>query len=201
MIYAGSRVEGVSTNPIAIAAPTGDSERPILLDMSTAAVALGKIMAARDAGKSIPPGWGVDANGADTTDPKKVKAVLPMAGPKGSGLSLMIEILSSLLVGNPIISASLNGAADAPFNGLVMAIDPRAFGKREAFIKAIDQLGEDIKGLPPVSENSDVYLPGERGFAEMEKRAREGIPLALGTLSRLVELATKQSIEVPDSFR
>lgn len=201
MIYAGSRAEGVSTNPIAIAAPTGNPERPILLDMSTAAVALGKIMAARDAGKSIPPGWGVDANGADTTDPKQVKALLPMAGPKGSGLSLMIEILCSLLVANPIISASLNGAEDAPFNGLVMAIDPRAFGEKAAFIKAVDQLAEDIKGLPPAQENGDVYLPGERGFAELEKRAREGIPLAAGTLSRLVELAAKQSIMVPESLR
>src|SRR3954471_22945872 len=63
MIYPGSTAEGVSTNPIAIAAPTGNPERPILLDMSTAAVALGKIMAARDAGRSIPLGWGVDANG------------------------------------------------------------------------------------------------------------------------------------------
>lgn len=84
MVYFGSKAEGVSTNPIAIAAPTGDPERPVLLDMSTAAVALGKIMAARDAGKSIPPGWGVDENGADTTDPKQVKALLPMAGAKGS---------------------------------------------------------------------------------------------------------------------
>jgi ureidoglycolate dehydrogenase (NAD+) len=200
MIYAGSKAEGVSTNPIAIAAPTGNPERPILLDMSTAAVALGKIMAAGDAGKSIPLGWGVDANGADTTDPKQVKAVLPMAGPKGSGLSLMIEILSSLLVANPIISASLNGAEDAPFNGLVMAIDPRAFGEKTAFIKAVDQLAEDIKGLPPASETGDVYLPGERGFAELEKRSREGIPLAAGTLARLVELAAKQSITVPESL-
>ena len=201
MIYAGSRAEGVSTNPIAIAAPTGNPERPILLDMSTAAVALGKIMAARDAGKSIPPGWGIDANGADTTDPKQVKALLPMAGPKGSGLSLMIEILSSLLVANPIISASLNGADDAPFNGLVMAIDPRAFGEKAAFIKAVDRLAEDIKGLPPAQENGDVYLPGERGFAELEKRTREGIPLAAGTLLRLVELAAKQSIMIPESLR
>lgn len=201
MIYFGSRAEGVSTNPIAIAAPTGNPERPILLDMSTAAVALGKIMAARDAGKSIPPGWGVDANGADTTDPKRVKAVLPMAGPKGSGLSLMIEILSSLLVANPIISASLNGAEDAPFNGLVMAIDPRAFGDKAAFIQAVDELSWAIKGLPAASENGKVLLPGERGFAKLDKRTREGIPLAAGTLSRLVELATKQSVPVPDSLR
>jgi ureidoglycolate dehydrogenase (NAD+) len=141
-------------------------------------------MAARDAGRSIPSGWGVDASGANATDPKQVKAVLPMAGPKGSGLSLMIEILSSLLVANPIISASLNGAEDAPFNGSVMAIDPRAFGEKEPFLKAVDQLGKDIKGLPPVSEDSDVYLPGERGSQSREPNdcywrkavVRQGVP-------------------------
>jgi len=101
MIYHGSRAEGVSTNPIAIAAPTTNPDRPLLLDMSTASVALGKIMAARDAGRAIPAGWGVDENGEETTDPRKVKAVLPMAGPKGSGLSLMIEVLASVLTGNP----------------------------------------------------------------------------------------------------
>ena len=37
--------------------------------------------------------------GGETTDPQKVKAVTPMAGPKGSGLSLMIEVLASVLVG------------------------------------------------------------------------------------------------------
>jgi ureidoglycolate dehydrogenase (NAD+) len=200
MIYAGSKAEGVSTNPIAIAAPTRNPEQPILLDMSTAAVALGKIMAARDAGKSIPLGWGIDANGVETTDPRQVKAVLPMAGPKGSGLSLMIEILSSLLVANPIISASLNGAEEAPFNGLVMAIDPRAFGDNAAFIQAIDELSRAIKGLPAASENGEVLLPGERGFVELNKRTREGIPLASGTLSRLVELATRQSVPVPESL-
>jgi ureidoglycolate dehydrogenase (NAD+) len=201
MVYFGSRAEGVSTNPIAIAAPTTNPERPILLDMSTAAVALGKIMAARDAGKTIPLGWGVDEDGMETTDPKQVKAVLPMAGPKGSGLSLMIEILSSLLVANPIISASLNGAGEAPFNGLVMAIDPRAFGDRAAFAQAVDQLGQAIKGLPAARENGEVLLPGERGFAEADKRRREGIPMASGTLSRLVELATKHAVAVPDSFK
>ncbi|MEH2522520.1 MULTISPECIES: Ldh family oxidoreductase [unclassified Bradyrhizobium] len=200
MIYFGSRAEGVSTNPIAIAAPTGSPGRPVLLDMSTAAVALGKIMAAKDAGKAIPPGWGVDENGADTTDPKAVKAVLPMAGPKGSGLSLMIEILSSVLVANPIISASLNGGADAGLNGLVMAIDPGAFGSREGFTRAVDQLCQAIKGLPPASEAEQVLLPGERGLAELEKRTREGIPVAAGTLSRLVALAAKQSVQVPGSL-
>jgi ureidoglycolate dehydrogenase (NAD+) len=201
MIYFGSSAEGVSTNPLAIAAPTENPDRPILLDMSTAAVALGKIMAAKDAGKAIPNGWGVDATGADTIDATAVKSVLPMAGPKGSGLSLMIEILSSLLIGNPIISASLKGSAEAPFNGLVMAIDPAAFGDKAAFAQAMTELCEAIKSLPPAADSGTVLLPGERGFAELDKREREGIPLAFGTLSRLLELATQLSIPVPSSFR
>src|SRR5947199_894571 len=67
MIYPGSRAEGVSTNPIAIAAPTGNPERPILLDMSTAAVPLANVMAARDHGASVPCGCGLGANGPVTT--------------------------------------------------------------------------------------------------------------------------------------
>ena len=112
MIYHGSKAEGVSTNPIAIAAPASNPGRPLLLDMSTASVALGKIMAARDAGQAIPPDWGVDADGRETTDPRKVTAVLPMAGPKGSGLSLMIEVLASVLVGNPLIAVALAAGGD-----------------------------------------------------------------------------------------
>ena len=69
MAYHGSRGSAVSTNPLAIAVPsTGE---PIVLDMSTANVALGKVMAAKDAGRSIPPDWGVDAQGQPTTDPKE----------------------------------------------------------------------------------------------------------------------------------
>ena len=180
MIYHGSKAEGVSTNPIAIAAPTTNPDRPLLLDMSTASVALGKIMAARDAGRSIPPGLGRRREWPLRRGPQKVKAVLPMAGPKGSGLSLMIEIMSSLLVANPIISASLNGAVDPPFNGLVMAIDPRAFGDKEAFIKAVDQLGEDIKGLPPVAEDSDIYLPASADLRSWKSECVKEFRLPLG---------------------
>jgi ureidoglycolate dehydrogenase (NAD+) len=201
MVYFGSSAEGVSTNPLAIAAPTADPDRPILLDMSTAAVALGKIMAARDAGELIPEGWGVDARGVGTTDPNAVKSVLPMAGPKGAGLSLMIEIMSSVLIANPIISASLNGASEAPFNGLVLAVDPAAFGDRGAFTQTIEALAQAIKGLPAANAHEPVFLPGERGFTESARRVREGIPIAAGTLARLIALAAKYSVPVPPSLR
>ena len=198
MIYHGSKAEGVSTNPIAIAAPASNPGRPLLLDMSTASVALGKIMAARDAGQAIPPDWGVDADGRETTDPRKVTAVLPMAGPKGSGLSLMIEVLASVLVGNPLIAVALTAGGDPGGNGLVAVLDPSAFG--EDFASEVDRLCAAIKGLPPSVGLDGVYLPGERGFEAMERRSRDGIPLVQGTRSRLLALASKLNVVVPEGL-
>ena len=79
MAYHGAKVSGVSSNPLAIAFPA-KSRPPLVLDMSTSNVAMGKIMGARDAGRDIPLGWGMDAQGRDTTDPKKVTTLLPWAG-------------------------------------------------------------------------------------------------------------------------
>src|SRR5262249_61113323 len=84
MAYHGAKVAGVSSSPLAIAFPA-ENRPPLLLDMSTSSVAMGKVMSARDAGREIPLGWGLDAQGRDTTDPRKLATLLPLGGAKGSG--------------------------------------------------------------------------------------------------------------------
>ena len=91
-----------------------------------------------------------------------------MAGPKGSGLSLMIEVLASVLVANPLISVALTEGGDPGGNGLVAVLDPSAFG--EGFSKRRHRLCAAVKGLPPATGSDGVYLPGERGFEEMQRR-------------------------------
>src|SRR5262249_12944674 len=108
MAYHGAKVAAVSSNPLAIAFPA-KNRPPLLLDMSTSNVAMGKVMSARDAGRDIPLGWGLDAQGRDTTDPRKLATLLPLGGPKGSGLSFMIECLCSLAVGHSSLAAALGG--------------------------------------------------------------------------------------------
>ncbi|MHA3791820.1 Ldh family oxidoreductase [Sphingomonas sp. YL-JM2C] len=201
MSYFGAKGEALSTNPLAIGVPVPDGGRPVILDMSMAAVALGKIMAAKDAGRPIPIGWGVDAQGADTTDPHAVAAVLPMAGAKGSGLSLMIEILCSLLPGNPSIAPALAGGDPGGFNGMVLAIDPAAFGDRDGFLAQVGVLVDAIHRLEPVPGVSRVLLPGERGHETEEARGAGGIPVAAGTVKRLGELAARLGVSVPAAFQ
>jgi ureidoglycolate dehydrogenase (NAD+) len=161
---------------------------------------MGKIMSARDAGRDIPLGWGMDAQGRDTTDPKRVTTLLPLGGPKGSGLSFMIECLCSLTVGNPIIAPALaaGGALDAPFlNGVAMAVDLAAFGDVERILVEADRLGDQVRALPPDDSVERIYLPGERGDSILEKRTRDGIPLPQGTWSRLLAVAGALGVPAP----
>ena len=70
MAYPGSTKNVVSTNPIAIAVP-GDQHSPLLLDMSTSTVGMGKVYQAQDSGREIPLDWGLDDQGQPTSDPTK----------------------------------------------------------------------------------------------------------------------------------
>jgi LDH2 family malate/lactate/ureidoglycolate dehydrogenase len=198
MAYHGAKVSGVSTNPLALAFPA-KNRRPFVLDMSTSTVAMGKIMSARDAGQSIPLGWGLDEQGRETTDPRQVATLVPLGGPKGSGLSFMIECLCSIAAMNPIIAPGL--ASNAPLstflNGLAIAVDLAALGDPEAIGAEADRLGDLIAALPREEGVEQIYLPGERGDAVLEQRTREGIPLPQGTWSRLLAAAKDLGVTPP----
>src|SRR3546814_11049087 len=101
MAYQGSKGAVVSTNPIAIAVPAA-GRPPLILDLATSVASLGKILAATRAGQSIPADWGLDSDGPPTPDPAAVKTLMPLSGARGSGLSLMIAILSSITAGEGV---------------------------------------------------------------------------------------------------
>lgn len=194
MAYHGSRVAGLSTNPLSIAAPS--TEMPLLLDMSTSTVALGKIMQAKDAGTSLPEGWAIDAQGEPATNPSDAATLTPLGGAKGSGLSLMIEVLASVLISNPAISSVLSGSAGA-MNGVALAVNVQAFGQPEVFAQHIANLAGQLKALPKAAGMDDILMPGERGFRLSAKQMKNGIPLAEGTLERLATVANRLAITPP----
>jgi ureidoglycolate dehydrogenase (NAD+) len=199
MAYHGARVPGVSSNPLAIAIPA-KSHPPFVIDMSTATVAYGKILSARDAGVEVPLGWGVDAEGRDTTDPKQIATLLPLGGPKGSGLSFMIECLCSLAVSNPRVAPALldEGGLESPLlNGVALAIDLAAMGDLESFRREADRLGDAIAGLPRAEGADAILLPGERGDAILAERSVTGIPIPQGTWKRLAAAAAKLGVRPP----
>jgi len=179
MAYHGARAAGVSTSPISIAVPGGE-RAPLLLDMATGVVALGKLMQARRTNQPIPSGWALDRTGKPTTDPQAAQIPLPLGGPKGSGLALLVECLTSLVVANPILAESLEGTPQGrrhTQNGLALAIDLARFGEPAAFRREVDRLVKAIKALPPDPDGGEILVPGERGDRVRAARLRDGIPI------------------------
>lgn len=100
----------LGTNPLAMSIPAESGGIAFGFDQSTSAVALGKITMAQAAGEKIPYGWAVDENGQDTDDPDAALkgSLLSMAGYKGWGLGLMVEVMASAFTGS-IPSRELSG--------------------------------------------------------------------------------------------
>ena len=198
MAYFGARKAGVATSPIAMAAP-GDRSDVVMLDMATAEIAIGKILKARATGEPIPPGAALTADGNPTTNSLEAALPMPLAGPRGSGLALMLECFQGVLVDHPLLAPALRGEPVVHSqNGLVAAIDIELFGDVAGFRKRIDELGAAIKSLPRAEGVDAIYLPGEIECATAAARRRDGIPLPMNTWSALLQTARDVEAEPPE---
>jgi len=186
------------TNPLAFSFPTSDD--PIEIDMSTSVVARGKIIHAAKIGRAIPDTWAVDESGNATTDAAQALAgsLLPIAGAKGYGLALAIEVLCSILtasVWGPQIGWMYDEKTEPIRMGhFLLAIDVTRFVDWDAYVQQIDQLRADIKAVEKASGVEEILLPGERRARLASERARHGIPLASASVAELQELAVLLAI-------
>jgi LDH2 family malate/lactate/ureidoglycolate dehydrogenase len=192
----------LGNNPVAYAIPTGD-DRPMVLDISTSVVARGKIMLAARQKRSIPTGWALDDSGAPTTDPDRALRglILPFGEHKGSGLSIVHEILTGVLAGG-VIGASLGSLyedLDRPqgVSHFFVALDPSAFVGATAFQGAVQALARGITASSPATGHERVYLPGEIEWETRSKRLKDGIPLPDDAVEDLQEVAQELGIQMP----
>lgn len=171
----------LGTNPLAIAIPNED--KPIVLDMATSAVAKSKIKQMKDNGESIPLGWALDENFQPTQDAEAALRgyVLPMAGFKGYGLALMIDILAGALSGAGYLDGvgrfySPNFACmDVGFS--FIAIDPsQTYG--ENFETLMQAYVTRIEMDERVDENKEIALPGFDRLKNKENNEKNGIEIS-----------------------
>ena len=199
MAYAGARGAAVATSPLSVAVPAG-RHGLVLLDMATAVMALGRIAQLKAAGKELPPGVALTADGEPTTDPALAKVPTPVGGPKGSGMSLVFEMLASGLAANPIVPAYHSGTKEGKRhrqNAFLLAIDVTAFVPLDEFKVSVDETVDAIKSLPPADETHEVLIPGERGRRSERERSSAGIPLGPKVWRELTEIATGLGVDVP----
>ena len=196
----GGRDKFLGTNPICCCIPAG--EYPwFCMDMATSEVAFGKVRAAAEAGKSIPPNWAVDTDGKPITDATKAYAVVPMSGAKGYAIGLMIEILSSRLTGMPYgahIVRKFDDWENKAFMGhYVQAMDISAFCPVDEFKRRMDELFADLKGQPRMDGVDEILIPGEPELRTKMERLREGCPIREEDADLLRQLGEDLGVPFP----
>lgn len=195
----GGREAVLGTNPISIGLPT-PGEVPFLLDMATSAAARGKILLAAKQGKPIPQGWALDSSGRPTRDPKAALAglLLPMAGPKGYGLALWVDVLCGVLAGSGFGKqiGALFEELDRPqrVGHFMMAIDIGRFLDWAAYERAMAELLDQIKSTPPAEGFDEVLVPGEPEARSARRAQKEGIELPAEVCEELVRLAEELGV-------
>ncbi len=174
MVPPGGREKVVGLNPLSWAAPTA---RPwsFNLDMATSVVAGSKLGMAQERGEKIPLGWAVDKDGNPTDDPQKGMegGILPLGGPKGYGLSVMLDIMAGVLSGGRF-GRGLGSKGSAQ---LFQALDIAHFIPLDDFKSRMEELIQQIKGSALAPGSKGIFFPGEIEYNLKQDRLRNGLPL------------------------
>jgi ureidoglycolate dehydrogenase (NAD+) len=195
MVVPGSKGKVIGNNPMAYAVPAGKN-KPVFLDIALSTVAGTKIYAAQTEGKPIPDNWMVDDEGIPTNDPTGFPirgAQVPMAGHKGYGLAVLVEVLTAVLTGAAITRQVKSWVLDVPEptneGHAFLAIDIPAMMPLESFGERMDGLIQEVHEAPKARGSDRIYLPGEMEWERREVALTHGMLMPSYVLENLRGLA------------
>jgi uncharacterized oxidoreductase len=191
------------TNPVCIAIP---GETPVLLDMATSAIALGKARVAKNQGVSAPEGTIIDHEGNPSRDPnvmftEPMGALLPfggaLSGHKGYGLALVCELLAGVLGGGGTIQPT-NPQQGGIINSMfTIILEPSRFVDEGFFASEVAAMIDYAKASPPQDPDKPVLIPGEPEKHSSKARSK-GIPLDANTWQEMRAAAIQVGIRDAD---
>lgn len=200
MSLPGSKAKAIGNNPISFAAPIPGRD-PLLFDMATCVTSRGRVLMANRAGRDIPEGWAIGPDGEPTTDAEQalLGAMLPVGGPKGVGLAMMIECLAGSLSGTfaPAIrgASPAIGSATMHVGAFFFVANPDRIVGRDTFERHVE--GWVTQYLEATGE--EARLPGARATATERERTANGIPIPPEIVAELREAGDKvgEPFDVP----
>jgi LDH2 family malate/lactate/ureidoglycolate dehydrogenase len=197
----GAADRRIGNNPFSVAFPAGERD-PVVLDMAQSVVAKGKIVMATKTNSPIPPEWALDADGVPTTDPAAaIQGFLRCMGDyKGSGLSIAIGMLSSMLAG-AAIGPNLRDVYEdfAPLNKghSFWAIKIDFLQDAAEFRRNMDVQIDFIKNARRAPGVDEIFLPGEMEARNYRRQMAEGIEMPGEVLQELVALSERLQVRHP----
>ena len=180
-----------STNPICLAMPGSEKQPPVLLDMATSRIALGKARVAFNKGEVLKEGLLIDHQGQSSTDPAVMAgyifpdreenpplgALTPLGDYKGYGLAMFCELLGGLLSGGRTIQPEHERQNSIINNMFSIIVDPGKLVDVPWMQHEVEAIAAHAKASPPANQEEPVLIPGEPELISLNERLAKGIPL------------------------
>lgn len=175
----GGKDRKIGNNPLILAVPKSDGDH-VVVDCAVSQFSYGKIEEARLKGQQLPVPGGYDEDGNLTTDPaaiEKTWRVLPMGYWKGSGISVLLDLIATVLTNANSVQKIGTFGDEIGLSQIMIAIDPGKFDSAEVTDGIVEALVKDIQSSVPAQEGGKVFYPGEIEVNTRKDNLANGIPV------------------------
>lgn len=172
----GGKEAKLGNNPAVFAVPYKDT--PVLVDVAMSMFSYGKLEKYKREGVECPVDGGIDKNGNITRDPAAIletHQVLPIGYWKGSGLSLVLDLIASCLAGGTFTRGIGELPYETELSQLFIAFSLSNFPDRTRLEDEIGKTLADLDASTPVKEGNSVHYPGEGMKKTREESMRIGV--------------------------
>ena len=168
----------LGNNPLVLAMPYQDEA--IVLDMAMSQFSFGAMESSAMKNEKLSVAGGYDKDGNLTDDPNLILESwrsLPIGYWKGAGLSLLLDILATVLSGGLATFEISQKPAEIASSQVYIAIDVAKLGNASSISHIIQGIINDYHQSVPIDNAKKITFPGERVLATREKNLERGVPV------------------------
>jgi len=176
----GAKDSRIGNNPLILAVPREGGH--VVVDLAMAQFSYGKLEVTKLNDEQLPVPGGYDSQGNITKDPEEIEKtgrVLPIGYWKGSGMSILLDLIATILSGgnSTYNLGKIGNGVEYNLSQIFIAIDTTKVSDNEFLKTAVNEVLNNIKTSERVHENNEIYYPGERTLNTRKKNFEAGIPV------------------------
>ena len=176
-------------NPLVIALPF--ENEAIVLDFAMTQFSYGKMESYKREGKKLPYPGGFDKDGKLTTDPVDIietQRALPIGYWKGAGLSLLLDIMATILSGGLSTHEISKDKVEHNVSQVFIAINLKNLKNFPAIDTSVHQIIEDLQKSEPENATTKIRYPGENVVQIRNMNLKNGIPVNIDIWKQILTL-------------
>jgi 3-dehydro-L-gulonate 2-dehydrogenase len=174
----GGKTVAIGNNPMVLAVPRQNG--PVVLDMAMSQFSIGRLTTTKDRNDTLPVPGGYDKKGNLTDDPGEIletRRPLPIGYWKGSGLALLLDLISTLLADGRSTHQIRKKKGEHGASQTYIAFNIMKTGDSSVIHEMVDRIVEEFLGTAPVDDRTQVLYPGQRALRTREENLEKGVPV------------------------